>query len=116
MDKIWIVIAGVVVLVLIVKMMAGASKGDIVAAKEKIKKGALVLDVRTPGEYQGGHVEGAVNIPVQDLESRLAELRDKNRAIVVYCASGMRSANAVKILSAAGYVDVTNAGGWGNLK
>lgn len=115
MDKFWIIIVAVVLLAVMVKAM-GASRGNVAAAKEKIKMGALILDVRTAGEYQGGHVEGALNIPVQDLESRLGELKDKKRAIVVYCASGMRSASAAKILTDAGFSDVTNAGGWGNLK
>jgi phage shock protein E len=115
MDKFWIIIVVLVLLAVMVKAM-GASRGSAAAAKEKIKMGALILDVRTAGEYQGGHVEGALNIPVQDLESRLGELKDKKRAIVVYCASGMRSASAAKILTSGGFSDVTNAGGWGNLK
>jgi len=116
MDKLWIVILGVVVLVLVVKAMAGASRGNTVVAKEKIKQGALAMDVRSAGEYQRGHFDGALNIPVQELETRIDELKDKKRAIVVYCASGMRSANAAKILSSAGFTDVTDAGGWDNLK
>ena len=115
MDKLWIVIVGVVLVVFIAKAM-GAARGNAVVAREKIKMGALVVDVRTPGEYQGGHVEGALNIPVQELESRLGELKDKKRSIVVYCASGMRSASAARILTTAGFVDVTNAGSRGNLK
>ncbi len=116
MDKIIWVIVGVVGVALIVKTWAGASGGQVETAKEKIKQGALVLDVRTPGEYQAGHYDGAVNIPVQELETRLGEIKDKKRAIVVYCASGMRSANAAKILTGAGFSDVTNAGGWAQLK
>jgi rhodanese-related sulfurtransferase len=115
MDKLWIVIAVVVLVAVMVKAM-GTAKGNGAEAKEKIKMGALVLDVRTAAEYQGGHVDGALNIPVQELESRLGELKDKKRAIVVYCASGMRSAHAAKILATAGFMDVTNAGGWANLK
>lgn len=82
----------------------------------KIKQGATVVDVRTPQEYATGHYEGATNIPLQDLQGRLTELGDKQKAIVVYCASGMRSAQAAKVLAAAGFTDVTNAGGLGNLK
>ena len=115
MDKLWIIIVAVVLVTVIVKAM-GAAKGNGAEAKEKIKMGALVLDVRTAGEYQRGHVAAAINIPVQELESRLDELKDKKRALVVYCASGMRSASAAKILTAAGFMDVTNAGGWANLK
>lgn len=115
MSKLWLGIIAVVALVFVAKAM-GSARGNVAGAREKIKAGALVLDVRTPGEYQAGHYEGAMNIPVQDLKSRLGELKDKQRAIVVYCASGMRSASAAKILTAAGFVDVTNAGGFANLK
>lgn len=115
MGKIWILIGGLILLAFAVKAI-GTSRGNSVAAKTKIAEGALVLDVRTPGEYRAGHFEGAVNLPLQELESRLSELKEKNRAVVVYCASGMRSAQAAKILTAAGFSDVTNAGGLGNLQ
>jgi phage shock protein E len=91
------------------------SGGNTLVAREKITSGALVLDVRTDDEYQGGHYEGARNIPVQDLEARLNELGDKKRAVVVYCASGVRSARAADIMTKAGFTDVTNAGGYGDL-
>ncbi len=116
MNKIWMTIAGVALLLFFAKALLGSSKGNVMLAKEKIKLGALVLDVRTKREFQGGHYEGAINIPVQELESRLGELTDKRRARVVYCASGMRSAQAVKILTKAGFSEVIDAGGLGNLQ
>lgn len=113
MNKLWIVFAALAVLVLVVRMkMTG---GDAASAREKIRSGALVLDVRTAGEYQGGHYGGALNIPVQELEDRLNELGDRKRAIVVYCASGARSARAAGILSQAGFTNVVNAGGYADL-
>jgi len=77
---------------------------------------ALLLDVRTSLEWKMGHIEGAMLIPVQDLKGRLDEVEtatdgDKDKPIVVYCRSGSRSANAKKILEAAGYTKVTNVGG-----
>jgi len=59
--------------------------------------------------------QGARNIPLQELQNRLAEVGKKSAPTVVYCASGMRSAQAAKILNKAGFTDVTNAGGIGNL-
>ena len=79
--------------------------------QEKIKSGALVIDVRTEDEFADGHYEGARNIPVNLLPNRLAEIGAKERPIVVYCASGARSAMAAKMLKASGFTDVTNAGG-----
>ena len=115
MNTIWIGVVCVVVVVLIARVGLGASGVNKAAVQEKIEQGATVLDVRTAGEYESGHYKGAKNIPVQDLQDRLTELGEKKKAIVVYCASGMRSAQAAKILTAAGFTDVTNAGGLRNL-
>ncbi|HTP50410.1 MAG TPA: rhodanese-like domain-containing protein [Anaeromyxobacteraceae bacterium] len=77
---------------------------------EKIKAGAQVVDVRSPDEFVGGAYPGAVNVPVQELSRRLHEFA-KDRPVVVYCASGMRSAMAERMMKQAGFSDVTNAGG-----
>lgn len=72
-------------------------------------QGALVLDVREASEYRAGHVPGAVNIPLSEVESRIAEL-PKDRPIVVHCAHGRRGAAACSILGERG-LDVTNVEG-----
>jgi rhodanese-related sulfurtransferase len=63
-----------------------------------IKDGAIILDVRSKGEYQGGHINGSVNISVDTLSNNLGKLKDKNKPIITCCASGMRSASAKSIL------------------
>jgi phage shock protein E len=78
---------------------------------DKIKAGAAVIDVRNPDEYGDEHFEGARNIPVGLLASRLAEVGPKDKPVVLYCASGARSAMAAQMLKASGWTDVTNAGG-----
>ncbi len=70
-------------------------------AKELVKAGALIVDVRTPQEFSEGHIEGAINVPVDVLESRLGEL-GKSEQVVVYCRSGARSARAAKIVAESG--------------
>ncbi|MCC6801994.1 MAG: rhodanese-like domain-containing protein [Anaerolineae bacterium] len=70
----------------------------------------LLLDVRTPDEYSSGHIHDAVNIPVEELASRLSEV-PKGEPLVVYCRSGRRSAEAVQILSQAGYTNIYDLGG-----
>jgi len=71
-----------------------------------------LLDVRTSGEFGEGHIKGAKLIPVDEVEFRAPkELPDKNAVILVYCASGARSARASKILAKMGYVNVNNFGG-----
>lgn len=81
--------------------------------RELVASGALLLDVRTPEEFRDRHLDGAVNIPVQELGTRLGELGAKDRPIVVYCRSGARSATATKVMKSAGY-DVLDIGGIGN--
>lgn len=70
----------------------------------------LLIDVRTPEEFASGHIEGAVNIPVEALASRLAEV-PSGQPIVVYCRSGNRSATASQILANAGYSGIYDLGG-----
>lgn len=85
------------------------------AAQALVKDGAFLLDVRSPGEFAEGHIAGAVNIPVQELESSLGSLPvDRNRPIVVYCRSGARSSRAKNVLLKAGFARVENLGGMSN--
>ena len=70
----------------------------------------LLIDVRTPEEFAGGHIEGAVNIPVDALASRLSEI-PAEQPVVVYCRSGNRSATASRILADAGYTSIYDLGG-----
>lgn len=73
--------------------------------------GPLVLDVRTPEEFSYGAYPGAVNIPLDALESKVDEIGDKNREITLYCASGARSAYGANILKAYGFTNLKNGGG-----
>ena len=82
---------------------------------ELVKQGAIIVDVRSKGEYSGGHVNGSINIPLDTLSSNLDKLKDKNKAIITCCASGMRSASAKGILKSKGYTSVYNGGGWSSL-
>lgn len=90
--------------------------GTTVDYAELVKKGAIILDVRSKGEFAGGHIKGAVNIPVDVLKNSLPQLKDKNKTIITCCASGMRSATAKSILKTHGYTDVHNGGGWSSLQ
>jgi phage shock protein E len=77
----------------------------------KIKAGAAVVDVRTAEEFEEEHYPNALNIPVDQIQKRMADVADKKTPIVLYCASGARSAYAAQLFRLAGYSDVTNAGG-----
>jgi rhodanese-related sulfurtransferase len=82
---------------------------------ELVKQGAVILDVRSKGEYQGGHIKGSMNISVDTLSSNLNKL-NKDKPIITCCASGMRSASAKSILKSNGFTEVYNGGGWSSLQ
>lgn len=90
--------------------------GTTINYTELVEKGAIILDVRSKSEFAGGHIKGAINIPVDVLTNNLNKLKDKNKTIITCCASGMRSARAKNILKTHGYTDVHNGHGWRNLQ
>jgi phage shock protein E len=81
-----------------------------------VKQGAVVLDVRSKGEYAGGHIRGSVNIPVDQLNNNTSRFSDKSKVIITCCASGNRSGMAKRILASKGYINVHNGGGWMSLQ
>ncbi len=95
-----------------IKNLFGMEKTDYA---ELVKKGAVILDVRSKSEYDGGHIKNSINIPVDQLQKNLSKLKDKNKPIITCCASGMRSASAKSILQNNGYKNVHNGGGWSSL-
>ncbi len=70
-----------------------------------------IIDVRTQGEFMGGHVAGSVNIPLQEIQSRVGEIKEMNQPIILCCASGGRSAQATHFLQSCG-IDCENGGSW----
>ena len=79
--------------------------------EELIKTGkATIVDVRTRAEFMGGHVEGSINIPLQELPTRLAEFK-KMEHVVLCCASGNRSGQATAYLKQNG-IECENGGSW----
>lgn len=86
-------------------------RGDVSSAQARqlVQAGAKLVDVRTPAEFAAGHIAGAINIPVQQLDARLQEL-EQGSAVVLYCRSGRRSGSAARILKAAGFAAVHDLG------
>jgi phage shock protein E len=108
------VVMGAAAALFIAKRFIGGRKVPPSIVAERIKAGAKIVDVRSPEEFQGGAYPGAVNIPLQVLQARLKDI-PKDRPVVLYCASGARSGMAARILKQAGYADVVNAGGLGDM-
>jgi phage shock protein E len=77
----------------------------------KIREGAIILDVRSPGEYAGGHVKGSKNIPLGNISAKMETIKKWNKPVIACCASGMRSGSAVSVLKQNG-VEAYNAGPW----
>ena len=82
---------------------------------ELIRQGAIILDVRTTGEYKSGHIKGSINIPLDSIGNNLSKLK-KDKCIICCCASGMRSGSAKSILKSKGYIEVYNGGSWSGLQ
>jgi rhodanese-related sulfurtransferase len=89
--------------------------GPKVDVKELLANGALLIDVRTRGEYAGGHAKNSKNIPLDELGKSLPKL-NKEQNIVVVCASGMRSSQAVSMMKQSGFTNCHNGGSWINCK
>lgn len=94
------------------KNLFGMEKTDFA---QLVQDGALILDVRSKGEFSSGHINGSINIALDQLGANLSKLNDKNRTIITCCASGMRSASATSFLKLNGYTSVYNGGGWQSL-
>jgi rhodanese-related sulfurtransferase len=89
--------------------------GPSVDFKELIAQGAVILDVRSPGEFSSGHARGAVNVPLDKLSTYIQKQKNKDQVIITCCASGMRSSNARNVLQSAGFANVYNGGPWSNV-
>lgn len=113
---VWVIGFVAVALVLWIVFRPRGGGYDPEEIKASLERGALVLDVRTPGEYGAGHVDGARNVPVHTVASVADQLGAKDRPLLLYCRSGSRSSRAKRMLVAAGYSDVTDAGPMRNVK
>ncbi|HCM74853.1 MAG TPA: sulfurtransferase [Cytophagales bacterium] len=89
--------------------------GPRVNYKELVENGAIILDVRTKGEFKTGCIQGSLNMPVESLRGSLSRL-SKDKTIITCCASGMRSGSAKRILKSNGFKEVHNGGGWMSLQ
>jgi rhodanese-related sulfurtransferase len=120
MKKVFALISSLLLLVGCSTSAAGATNMDVLDFSKKItESGVVILDVRTPGEFAEGYIEGARMIDFQggSFETEIASL-DKNATYAVYCRSGNRSGQAVKIMQDAGFLNLFNLEGgvidWAN--
>jgi len=89
----------------------GAKKRQV---ESYIENGAVILDVRSQREWDAGHIENSIHIPLSELKNRVDEVKKLNKPIIACCASGVRSAKAAKFLNL-NNIEAINGGGWVNL-
>ncbi|MBJ6369782.1 rhodanese-like domain-containing protein [Snuella sedimenti] len=83
--------------------------------KTFLKNGAIILDVRTQREWDNGHINDSVHIPLDELKNRIDEVKKFNKSVIVVCQSGIRAAKASRFLNE-NNIDATNGGGWATLQ
>ena len=91
------------------------TKGKNESLEKIINDNAFLVDVRTPQEFATDSVKGAINIPLDQVQSQLEKFKNKKN-IIVFCRSGNRSSQAKSILQQNGFTNVTNGGTWQNVK
>ena len=83
--------------------------------KDALRKGAIIIDVRTPQEFDRGKVPESINIPVDRIAANAERIKNMKRPIIFCCASGSRSSNATSIMKQKGLKEVYNGGSWENV-
>ena len=103
-----IVVVAIFITMLLLKQMSFVAPG---VARQHLAQGALVIDVRTAAEFNAGHLPGAINIPIDELEQNLPRrVGDKNQVLLLHCLSGTRSGVAKRQLNGMGYPNAFNLG------
>ena len=91
----------------------GSNINDLVE-EARTTQNATIIDVRTPAEFKQSHIEGALNIPVDQIQKVEQAVKDPDTPLYLYCASGARSGSAARFLQSQGFTQVTNMGGIGS--
>jgi len=111
-NKIFWVLAVLLAVVFGMQQLQASEGVEVKQAQAMVSQGALLLDVREPGEYAEVHASNALLIPLGQLDTRMTEIAAyKDKPIAVICRSGRRSAKAVALLQQAGYSQVSNVAG-----
>ena len=109
----WAAFLIISVIVAVPLMLKKASQISVAEGLAHLKSGALVIDVRSPGEFGPGYLPRAVNIPLDEIENFLPKcVKDKNRVLLLHCQSGMRSGIARRKLKSMGYSNAFNLGSY----
>jgi len=112
----WLLL-GTALFVILMIALRRLSQIPVAQARALLESGALVLDVRSPEEFAARHVEGAINLPLEQIRRRIANIEpDRSRHLLIYCHTGSRSSIARRILRGLGYTEVHNLGSFGRAR
>jgi rhodanese-related sulfurtransferase len=114
MEYVNYIVIGLFVLFIVQRMLPTKGVKNISTSelKNELKdKNKQFVDVRTPGEFKGNHIKGFKNIPLQQLAQKAEKELSKDKEVIVFCQSGMRSKNATKVLKKLGFTNITNVQG-----
>jgi rhodanese-related sulfurtransferase len=89
--------------------------GNTTDYKGLVSNGAIILDVRSEGEFRSGHIRGATNIPLEQVRQNIPALKKKDKPVITVCRSGVRSGMAKSVLADAG-IEAYNGGAWNALQ
>lgn len=81
----------------------------------QLQNGTCLIDVRSRNEFVGGHIDGAINLPLDELPGLISHIASKTEPLLLYCQSGARATQACLLLRQLGYTKVNNGGGFGAL-
>jgi len=110
----WTSVSIVVALSAILLLAKSRGRVSTKDARQYLRTGAVVIDVRSAGEFTAGHLARAINIPLSEIESVIArKVKDKNQVLLLHCNSGARSGEARRKLKAMGYTQAFNLGSYG---
>jgi len=102
------------IVVIVYSIWKRASQISTKRALAYLRSGAVVIDVRSPAEFNSGHLPNAINLPLGEIETELPRrVKDKNQVLLLHCQSGMRSGAAKAKLKGLGYTSAFNLGPYG---
>jgi phage shock protein E len=111
----WYLVAAVILFLgisLVVKASTGLKEEQ---AHELLARGAIVIDVRSEGEFAAKSIEGVINIPLPDLAAKISEIvPEKSQIVLLHCRSGNRSGHGTRLLKQLGYEETYNLGSFGH--
>ena len=98
-------------MITLIKKVLGIKTTDY---NQLMKDGAIVIDVRTTGEFNSGHIKGSTNVPLDKIKSKIQKIENLKKPVIFCCASGMRSGQATSVAKSRG-INAYNGGGWRSL-